>query len=236
MIEDREVAVNLFRKKFSEESVNHDFFNSGDPGLIGTITSSGADSVVLSLPLMNSDPLEIIADLRKKGMHGAIVVLQDHPNTEEAIALYNAGADDVSTKPIQPRHLVVRIRSILRRQNGYVKGSVQIGDLNYHFDGQPPEVNNEPISLSPRERSLLECLVLRNGRVVTRDFIFSNLYGNSAGQVDPKIIDVYICKLRKKIKDLTNGDYISTVFGTGYMFAAPEKEKVAAQEDVADVV
>jgi two-component system cell cycle response regulator CtrA len=155
-----------------------------------------------------------------------VLVLQETASTDEAVALYGAGADDVTVKPVKAVHVAARLRAVVRRIHGFARAEVSVGGLLFPLDGRPVLLDGVPVALSRRERALLECLALRAGKAVGRETIFASIYGACAGEIDPKIIDVYVCKLRKKLRS-ARGDYISTVFGVGYMLADPETAKAA---------
>lgn len=217
LIEDRKIAADQFRRTFDEAGIDLDCVTSTQGALAFNAGASGADILVISLPLENASALDLVSDIRSRGVEIGILVLQEMRNSEEAADLLDAGADDVVTKPIQQRPLVARLRALVRRQAGYAAPEIAIGGLRYFFDGRSPTIDGEPISLTPRERSLLECLVKRAGRIVPREKIYESLYGSGDGDVDPKIIDVYICKLRKKL----GPNYIDTAFSTGYRLNIP---------------
>ncbi len=229
LVEDRKPALDLMRPRLMEQGIGVDAMTSLREGLVQSITSSDVDALVISLPLTRGTGPSLITAVRNQGYTGPIIVLQDSPNTDEAVALYGASADDVVQKPIKAPHLAARIRSILRRMHGYVRAETVIGDLVFPLDGRPPSFAGEDLPLSRRERALLECLVMKTGKAVSRDTIFATIYGAFGDERDPKIIDVYVCKLRKKLKN-QYGDYIETVFGIGYMLADPARhvEKEAA--------
>lgn len=235
LIEDRPLIAQNYLENLPRESVAVDVVTSRDPGLLHTAETSAADVILVSLPFLQGDALALVRDLRRAGKTAGIMVAQEVPNTDEALAFFEAGADDLFVRPMNARHLAARMRAIVRRQNGHIRPEIVVGELTYFFDGRAPTVNGKPLSLSRRERSLLECLVLRQGRTVSRDFIFANLYGSYNADVDPKIIDVYICKLRKKLREASANDtnYISTIFGTGYMLGEARGGDEAAEADAA---
>lgn len=223
LIEDRGSALEVMRTRLAECGIGVDGLTSG-PGLAERVVSTEADGILISLPLTLGRGEELVLEIRRKGWKGPILVLQETASTEEAVALYSAGADDVTVKPVKAIHLAARLRAVIRRIHGFAKSEVSVGGLVFPLDGRPVTLEGVPIALSRRERALLECLALRAGKIVGRDAIFASIYGAYAGEIDPKIIDVYICKLRKKLR-CEQGEYISTVFGIGYMLVDPTSAK-----------
>lgn len=226
LIEDRAVALDVMRTRLAECGVGVDGLTSG-PALAERAVGSGADGILISLPLAVGRGEELVAEIRRRGWKGPVLVLQETASTDEAVALYGAGADDVTVKPVKAVHLAARLRAVVRRIHGFAQAEVSVGGLLFPLDGRPVLLDGVPVALSRRERALLECLALRAGKAVGRETIFASIYGAYAGEIDPKIIDVYVCKLRKKLRS-ARGDYISTVFGVGYMLADPEAAKAKA--------
>lgn len=223
LIEDRGAALDIMRTRLAECGVGVDGMTSG-PSLAERAVESGADGILVSLPLAAGRGEDLVAEIRRRGWKGPVLALQETASTDEAVALYGAGADDVAVKPVKAVHLAARLRAVVRRIHGFAKAEVSVGNLLFPLDGRPVLLDGAPVALSRRERALLECLALRTGKAVGRETIFASIYGAYAGEIDPKIIDVYVCKLRKKLRS-ERGDYISTIFGVGYMLADPEAAK-----------
>lgn len=226
LVEDRPIAADQFSRTFNESGIDCEIVSSKTEALAFIAGSSGADVLILSLPFENGSALDLVSDIRNRRMDIGILVMQEMRSSDEAADFLDVGADDVIAKPVHNRQITSRLRALVRRQAGYAEPMAVIGCLTFYFDGKSPTVDGKPIALTPRENSLLECLVKRAGRTVPREVIYTSLYGNGGQDVDPKIIDVYVCKLRKKLG--AAAEYIGTAFGTGYRLGAPQDGAMAA--------
>ncbi|GAK45249.1 cell cycle transcriptional regulator (CheY-like receiver domain) CtrA, putative [Tepidicaulis marinus] len=170
------------------------------------------------------DMEETIRLLRKLGCEVPVVALIDHKNSALSIALLNAGADDVMVKPVNAGEVIERIHAVIRRAHGHPTTSIEIGEITAYLDGRDPEIRGERVKLSHREHTIFTQLALRVGRVVAKETIYDAVYGMRDTQPFDKVVDVYICKLRKKLASYTDGaSYIETVYGRGYKLEAPEE-------------
>ena len=134
-------------------------------------------------------------------------------------------ADDYMTKPFHKDELVARIHAIVRRSRGHAQSVIQTGDLVVNLDTKMVEVNGARVHLTGKEYQMLELLSLRKGTTLTKEMFLNHLYG---GMDEPelKIIDVFICKLRKKLANASNGkNYIETVWGRGYVLREPSEDE-----------
>jgi two-component system cell cycle response regulator CtrA len=127
------------------------------------------------------------------------------------------------TKPFDKRELVARLQAIIRRSKGHAQSIIQIGRLNINLDAHLADIDGQTIHLTGKEYAILELLALRKGATMTKEMFLNHLYG-SMDEPELKIIDVFICKLRKKLAQASGGDnYIETVWGRGYMLRDPQK-------------
>lgn len=222
VVNDKTLLEQTLVAKLSEESFAIEFIKPNLSEVLDTLKNNSVAAVLLCVPFENVDASDMVRKIREMNFSGGILCARDGRDPEGTIALYEAGVDDVALTPINTKHLAARIRAVVRRVNGHAKTEVKIGELVFPFDGRPPILDGQMVPLSSRERSLLECLALRSGKLVSRQTIFQSLYGAFGREVEPKIIDVYVCKLRKKLRNSQGQSYIVTVFGTGYMLADPD--------------
>ena len=158
-----------------------------------------------------------------------ILILSGLAGIEDKVKGLGVGADDYMTKPFHKDELVARIHAIVRRSKGHAQSVIQTGDLVVNLDTKTVEVGGQRVHLTGKEYQMLELLSLRKGTTLTKEMFLNHLYG---GMDEPelKIIDVFICKLRKKLSLACSGDnYIETVWGRGYVLRDPEEVE---QDDV----
>ncbi len=176
-------------------------------------------------PLLLADgaaTLDQIGKLRAAGCRNPVVVLRDFRNAAAAARMLDHGADDDVVIPLKGIELASRINSITRRSHGHAAQSVRIGEVTAYFDGRDPEVAGATVFLSGREHAVFRQLALNASRVVSKAAIYDAVYGMAEEQPFDKVIDVYICKIRKKIAQAAGGHrYIETVQGRGYKLAPP---------------
>lgn len=206
------------------------------------LAASGYDAIVATVPNQRLDVAQFISTLRHRRIGLPVVVLQSFRNSSESVQLINAGADDVLAKPCNLVELAARLRGINRRINGHIDTHLAVGRFTYFFDGRMPAIDGKTVKVSRRERELLECLVLRHGRIVSRRFIYSYIYGHNGGPVSEKTVDVVMCKVRKKLRYICGEDYIQTLPSQGYRFVDPDRVRdegrrvvVAFDADESDV-
>jgi two-component system cell cycle response regulator CtrA len=179
------------------------------------------DLILLDLNLPDMNGHEVLRQLRMSRIATPILILSGADDTENKIRGFGFGADDYMTKPFHREELVARIHAIIRRSKGHAQSMIRTGKVNVNLDAKTVDVDGDSVHLTGKEYQMLELLSLRKGTTLTKEMFLNHLYG---GMDEPelKIIDVFICKLRKKLSEATGGDnYIETVWGRGYVLRDP---------------
>ena len=180
------------------------------------------DIVVLDLQLPDMSGFDVLKALRVAKMRTPVLILSGNAIVEDKVKALRLGADDYMTKPFQKDELVARIQALVRRSKGHSVSLVTTGRLTLDLDRKIVEVDGAPIHLTEKEYQMLELLSLRKGMTLSKETFLNHLYGDK-DEPEMKIIDVFICKLRKKLDTATDGvDYIETIWGRGYALRDPE--------------
>ncbi|MBU2358013.1 MAG: response regulator transcription factor [Alphaproteobacteria bacterium] len=180
------------------------------------------DLILLDLNLPDINGHEVLRQLRLARIDTPILILSGEDDTENKLKGFGFGADDYLTKPFHREELVARIHAIIRRSKGHAQSIIKTGGIAVNLDAKTVEVDGNSVHLTGKEYQMLELLSLRKGTTLTKEMFLNHLYG---GMDEPelKIIDVFICKLRKKLSEATGGDnFIETVWGRGYVLRDPE--------------
>src|ERR1700730_9642373 len=185
------------------------------------------DIILLDLNLPDMSGFEVLRKLRISKVKTPILILSGLAGIEDKIKGLGFGADDYMTKPFHKDELVARIHAIVRRSRGHAQSVINTDDLCVNLDSKMVEINGARVHLTAKEYQLLELLALRKGMTLTKEMFLSHLYGGM-DEPEMKIIDVFICKLRKKLANASGGkDYIETVWGRGYVMR--EQAEMAAR-------
>ncbi len=184
------------------------------------------DIIVLDLNLPDMSGFEVLRSLRVSKVSTPILILSGLADIRDKVRGLSFGADDYVSKPFHKDELVARIRAIVRRSKGHAESVIRTGDLVVNVDTMTVEVNGRPLHLTCKEYQILELLSLRKGTTLIKEMFLDYLYGGM-DEPEQKIIDVFICKLRKKLANASNGkDYIETVWGRGYALREPSDDEV----------
>ncbi len=220
LVEDDSATAKSIEMMLKSEGYVCDCTDLGEDGLeIGKLYDY--DLIVLDLMLPDIDGYEVLRRLRAAKVQTPILILSGLSEPDQKVKGLGFGADDYLTKPFDKDELVARIQAIVRRSKGYSESVITTGQLSVNLDTRTVEVNSHPLHLTGKEYGILELLSLRKGTTLTKEMFLNHLYG---GMDEPelKIIDVFVCKLRKKLSSATGGEnYIETVWGRGYVLRDP---------------
>jgi two-component system cell cycle response regulator CtrA len=224
LIEDDSATARSIELMLKSESFNVYMTDLGEEGVdLGKLYDY--DIILLDLNLPDMSGFEVLRSLRVSKVRTPILILSGTAGIEDKVKGLGFGADDYMTKPFHKDELVARIHAIVRRSQGHAQSVVQTGNLTVNLDAKMVEVNGAKVHLTGKEYQMLELLSLRKGMTLTKEMFLNHLYG---GMDEPeiKIIDVFMCKLRKKLAGASNGkEYIETVWGRGYVLREPHEDK-----------
>ncbi|SLN16782.1 response regulator transcription factor CtrA [Pseudooctadecabacter jejudonensis] len=191
------------------------------------------DLILLDINLPDMNGHEVLRQLRLSRIDTPILILSGEDGTESKLKGFGFGADDYMTKPFHREELVARIHAIIRRSKGHAQSIIKTGAISVNLDAKTVEVDGAPVHLTGKEYQMLELLSLRKGTTLTKEMFLNHLYG---GMDEPelKIIDVFICKLRKKLSEAAGGEnQIETVWGRGYVLRDPDPAAMKDDEKLA---
>lgn len=188
------------------------------------------DIIILDLMLPDMDGYEVLRRLRAANITTPILILSGLNEISEKVKGLGFGADDYLTKPFNKNELTARVQAIIRRSKGHAESIIKTGRMTVNLQARTVEIDGKPIRLTGKEYAIVELLSLRKGSTLTKEMFLNHLYGG-IDEPELKIIDVFICKLRKKLSDaLGHEGYIETVWGRGYVLrdSFEENEKLKA--------
>ena len=228
IVEDDSATARTVEAILKAEGFICDTTDLGEDGLeIGKLYDY--DLIILDILLPDIDGYEVLRRLRGAKVETPTLILSGLAEPDSKIKGFGIGADDYLTKPFDRRELVARVHAIIRRARGHAESVIRTGRLAVNLDSRTAEVDQQLLHLTGKEYQILELLSIRKGTTLTKEMFLNHLYGG-IDEPEVKIIDVFICKLRKKLNNATGGtNYIETVWGRGYVLRDP-----APVEETAD--
>jgi two-component system, cell cycle response regulator CtrA len=186
------------------------------------------DIVLLDLILPDIEGFEVVRRLRIARNDTPVLILSGLTRPQAKVKGLGLGADDFITKPFDKAELLARMQAVVRRSKGFSQPTLRIGPVELNLDSREVWVDGKQVHLTGKEYSILELLVLRKGMVLTKEAFLNHLYGG-LDEPEVKIIDVFVCKLRKKLAQSGADNMIGTVWGRGYMIREPSDDPFAEQ-------
>ena len=225
LIEDEPTTAEAIALMLSREGFNVFATDLGEEGLdLGRLYDY--DIICLDLNLPDMDGFEVLKKLRAAKVATPVLIMSGNSALDSKVRALGLGADDYVTKPFHRDELIARIHAIVRRSMGHSQSVIRTGKLSVNVDAKTVEVDGASVHLTAKEYAVLELLSLRKGTTLTKDNFLNHLYG--LDEPERKIVDVFICKLRKKLSLACGGDnYIQTVWGRGYMLTEQAEEPLA---------
>jgi two-component system response regulator TctD len=203
-------------KSLRESGFVIDVVERGEHALTALLTQP-YDLVILDLSLPGMDGLDVLRHLRaqEKTARVPVLILTARATLDDKVKGLNLGADDYLAKPFEVAELEARIKSLLRR-SGNVMPTVRVGQLEFDTTNRIASVGGRPLSLTPRELSVLEVLVTRLGKPVPRNVLFEKIFSFD-DEARIEAIEIYVHRLRKKLEG--SGAFVSTLRGLGYVLS-----------------
>jgi len=186
------------------------------------------DIIILDLNLPDMHGYDVLKKLRLAKVQTPILILSGMSEPDDRVRGLGLGADDYLPKPFDRRELIARIHAIVRRSQGHSQSIIKTGKLTINIDTRAVEVEGQRLHLTGKEYAMLELLSLRKGSTLSKEMFLNHLYGGM-DEPEVKIIDVFICKLRKKLATATGGENcVETIWGSGYVLRDPPVDEVVA--------
>lgn len=221
IIEDNHSTAKTIELALSKEGIICDRCELGEDAA-GFVKHYAFDLIVLDIMLPDINGYEVLRNIRELKHDVPVLILSGLADSEQKIKGLGFGADDYLTKPFNVAELVARVKAIIRRSKGYSGSLIVVHDLCINFDTHTSTMHNKPLHLTCKEQSILELLVLKKNQVITKEHFLAHLY-NGIDEPEPKIIDVFVCKMRKKLLEASGGvNYLETVWGRGYALKNPD--------------
>jgi len=216
LIEDDERSAQAIELALSTDGIVSDRAEFGTEG-IDMMKLYNYDIIILDLMLSDIDGYEVLSRIRSLKIRIPVLILSGLSSIDQKIKGLGYGADDYLTKPFHAKELIARIQAIIRRSKGHSESIIRFDKVSINLDIRTVEIDKQVVHLTNKEYAILEMLIMRKGTVLTKEIFLNHLYGG-IDEPDMKIIDVFVCKLRKKLRDASAGmNYIETIWGRGYI-------------------
>ena len=223
LVEDDYAISQSIETMLKKEGMIVDTTDLGEDGLeIGKLYDY---EIILDLMLPDMNGYEVLKNLRASKVNTPVLILSGLSEPDKKVKGLGYGADDYLTKPFDKAELLARIQAVVRRSKGHSNSVIRTGDVEVNLDNQTVSVKGKALHLTGKEYGIMELLSLRKGSTLNKDQFLNHLYGG-IDEPELKIIDVFICKLRKKLEKASGGkNYIETVWGRGYVLRDPDEPK-----------
>jgi two-component system cell cycle response regulator CtrA len=174
------------------------------------------DAILLRLSEERPGEVELIRKLRLAKVRAPIVAIARTMTEAARLRILQAGADDLIVNALSHEEVFMKMQNLIRRSRGFQDSSLCIGSVEINMNAKKIFAKGKPVTLTKKEYQIAEILALRKGAVLSKEAILDHLYGG-LDEPNPKIIDVFICKIRKKLQSMGVDDFIETNWGRGYM-------------------
>lgn len=211
VVEDDRVVGDAIQRALSREGYAVDHVESAERAKVA-LQAESFDLAIVDIGLPREDGLQLVREIRRKGMGLPILMLTARDGLSDRVTALDLGADDYLTKPFQVAELLARCRALVRRAHGAASAELIFGVLKLDLAHREASCGGVPLDLTRREWSILECLVLNAGRIVSKDKLMSCV-SDWSDEITPNAIEVYVSRLRGKLGDSAE---IRVIRGLGY--------------------
>lgn len=226
LIEDDISTAKSIELALAAEGIVCDIASKGEEGL-DFAKMYEYDIIILDMMLPDVSGFEILRDLRKNNIKTPVMILSGLTGSDSKVKGLGIGADDYVTKPFNRGELIARLQAVVRRSKGASTSKLKVGKIILDMEARNAEVAGTPVNLTSKEYGILELLMLRKGTPIKKETFIAHLYGG-IDEPEIKIIDVFVCKLRKKIEDICGQNYIETLWGRGYAIKDPDSDGISS--------
>ena len=219
MIEDDPAVAQSMELMLKSESFNVYTTDLGEEGL-ELAKLYDYDCITLDMGLPDMSGYDVLKQMRVAKVRTPVIIVSGLAGIEDKVKGLAIGADDYMTKPFHKDELVARIHAVVRRSRGHAQSVVTIGDVVVNLDTRRVSVDGRVVAFTGKEYRMVELLALRQGMTITKEMFLNHIYGGM-DEPEMKIIDVFICKVRKKFAAAGAPNAITTVWGRGYILEKP---------------
>ncbi len=233
LIEDDSATAQTIELMLKSEGFNVYVTDLGEEG-VDLAKIYDYDMIVLSLDLLDMSAIDVLRTIRVAKVNTPIMILARSAEIDMKVKTFAGGADDYMTKPFHKDEMIARIHAIVRRSRGHAQSVIKTGEIVVNLDAKTVEIGGKHVHLTGKEYQILELLSLRKGTTLTKEMFLNHLYG---GMDEPelKIVDVFVCKLRRKLASGNSGrHHIETVWGRGYVLRDPNERVMAEDLPIAE--
>ncbi len=234
LIEDDISTAKSIELALAAEGIVCDIASKGEEGL-DFAKMYEYDIIILDMMLPDVSGFEVLRDLRKNAIKTPVMILSGLTGSDSKVKGLGIGADDYVTKPFNRGELIARLQAVVRRSKGSASSKLRVGKITLDMETRTADIEGAPINLTSKEYGILELLMLRKGSPIKKETFIAHLYGG-IDEPEIKIVDVFVCKLRKKIEDVCGQNYIETLWGRGYAIKDPSSEEGIAIDAITDEV
>ena len=216
LVEDDKKTAAFIAKGLQRAGFAVDHAANGEDGLHLALTEP-YDAAVVDIMLPQQDGLTIVEELRRKKINTPVILLSAKRSVDDRIRGLQTGSDDYLTKPFAFSELLARVRALIRRASGAPEPTrLQVGELSLDLLKREARRGETKLELQPREFALLEYLMRHSGEAVSKTMLLEHIWGY---EFDPQtnVVDVLVCRLRKKLETGSSEELIHTIRGVGYV-------------------